>query len=78
MKDLFDQMQQYQKNKRLLSSCVEKDGDKFCCIAFTNPTEVVITDSTGILYASVSGGKLQVYDNSRPYKVGAILQNKPL
>ena len=64
MKDLFDQMQQYQnqKKKRLLSLCVEKDGDKFCCIALTNPTEVVITDSLTGKYASVMGGKLSVYD----------------
>ena len=62
MKTLFDQMQQYQNqnNKRLLSLSVEKDGDKFCCIALTNPTEVVITDASGKT-ASVFAGGLRVH-----------------
>ena len=67
MKGLFDQMQQYQNqnNKRLLSLSVEKDGEKFCCIALTNPTEVVITDSRSGTHASVDlSGYLEVYDNS--------------
>jgi hypothetical protein len=46
MKELFDLMKiwQVENEKRLLSLCIEKDGDKFCCIALTNPTEVIIMD----------------------------------
>lgn len=34
--------------KRLLSTSIEKDGDKFCCIALSNPTEVSIVNSCRI------------------------------
>ncbi len=63
MKDLFDKLQkwQYEKQKRLQSLCVEKDGDIFCCIALTNPSEVVITDSNGHSHADVADfGRLKV------------------
>ncbi len=45
---------------RLLSLSVEKDGDNFCCIALTNPTEVIIMD--GYMYggARVNTGMLWV------------------
>ena len=35
MKELFDLMKTWQNEneKRLLSFSIEKDGDKFCCIA---------------------------------------------
>lgn len=62
MKALFDLMQAWQNenNKRLLSLSVEKDGDNFCCIALTNPTEVIIMD--GYMYggARVNTGMLWV------------------
>lgn len=38
---------QHQKEKRLLSLSIEKDGDKFCCIALSNPSEVIICDAQG-------------------------------
>ncbi len=38
---------QIENNKRLLSVNIQRDGDKFCCIALTNPTEVVLTDLNG-------------------------------
>lgn len=46
MRELFASMQEWQNQnkKRLLSLNVEKDADKFCCIALTNPTEVIILD----------------------------------
>jgi hypothetical protein len=49
--------------KRFLSTNVQLDGRKFCCIALTNPTEIVITDKTGSNYARVTArGNLVVYD----------------
>ena len=46
MRGLYDRMENWQNEnrKRLLSIDIQKDGDKFCCIALTNPTEVVIMD----------------------------------
>ena len=48
MRELFDQMEtwQYEQGKRLLSLNVAKDADEFCCIALTNPTEVIIMDGS--------------------------------
>ena len=44
MKGLYDAMDAWQdeNRKRLLSVDIQRDGNKFCCIALTNPTEVVI------------------------------------
>ena len=63
MRNLFDLMQAWQKenNKRLLSICVEKDGGKFCCIALTNPTEVIIKDGYDSGGVDVSSNALRVY-----------------
>ena len=54
MRELFDSMQAWQNDngKRLLSLSLEKDGDKFCCIALTNPSEVIIVD--GVIYGSAA------------------------
>ncbi len=62
VRELYDSMQDWQHatNKRLLSISVERDGDKFCCIALTNPSEVVITNRAGTEYAEVSYGKLHI------------------
>lgn len=59
MAELFSLMQgwQIEHQKRLLSVSVEKDGDKFCCIGLTNPTEVTIVDGSG---AYVSNHALRV------------------
>jgi len=45
MHSLYENMEtwQQQNQKRLLSVSIHKDEDKFCCIALTNPSEVVIT-----------------------------------
>ena len=63
MKELFDLMNTWQieNEKRLLSLSIEKDESRFCCIALTNPTEVVIKD--GYEYGSgvaVKYGALKV------------------
>ncbi len=62
VRELYDSMQDWQHatNKRLLSISVERDGDKFCCIALTNPSEVVITNRAGTQYAEILGGQLQI------------------
>jgi hypothetical protein len=44
MRKLYNSMEIWQKDnhKRLLSTNIQKDGDLFCCIALSNPTEVII------------------------------------
>ena len=44
MKELFSNMETWQKRhrKRLLSIEIEKEGNNFCCVALTNPSEVVL------------------------------------
>ena len=66
MRELHDCMQAWQdaNKKRLLSVSIQEDGGKFCCIALTNPTEVVITNSDGMRYAEVSHGNLHVAPNN--------------
>lgn len=46
MEELYKPMDAWQveNKKRFLSVSVQKDCDKFCCIALTNPIEVVIVD----------------------------------
>lgn len=54
---------QHEKEKRLLSLAIQKDGDKFCCIALTNPSEVLICGpfhSSDNDKAHVSKGALHV------------------
>jgi hypothetical protein len=56
MKELYDTMDEWQhtNQKRLLSTNIQKDDGKFCCIALTNPSEVIIVDGNG------KGTKLQI------------------
>jgi len=63
MQGLYTCMDNWQKKnqKRLLSTSIQKDNDKFCCIALTNPTEVVITDKSGREYVDVVSNQLRVY-----------------
>jgi hypothetical protein len=64
MRGLYDCMESWQNSnhKRLLSISIQQDDGKFCCIALTNPTEVVITDVTGRYHANVTpAGTLQTY-----------------
>jgi hypothetical protein len=62
MKGLYETMEKWQKShhKRLLSTNIQKDKGKFCCIALTNPTEVVICDGYDGTKARVQNGHLQV------------------
>lgn len=56
MKGLYEAMDEWQgKNrKRLLSANIQQDGGKFCCIALTNPTEVIICHGNRDYQANVS------------------------
>ena len=56
MNELYQSIQSWQNEnqKRLLSISIQKDGNNFCCIALTNPTEVVITDEDGKNHAKVT------------------------
>jgi hypothetical protein len=49
MRGLYDFMEEWQQtnDRRLLSVSVQQDGGNYCCIALTNPTEVVITAASG-------------------------------
>ncbi len=63
MKALYETMEEWQKsnNKRLLSTNIQKDKGKFCCIALSNPTEVIICNGSQAHQASVTpNGKLHV------------------
>jgi hypothetical protein len=62
MRGLYACMDEWQQtnNRRLLSVSVQQDGGNFCCIALTNPTEMVITDRYGNDYVEIArGGNLQ-------------------
>lgn len=62
MRELYDCMQTWQdaNHKRLLSINVQEDRGKFCCIALTNPSEVVITSADGLRHAEIVNGNLRV------------------
>lgn len=63
VRGLYEQLDEWQKanRKRLHSVQIQKDGDNFCCIALTNPTEVIITDESGCFHAEVNSiGELSV------------------
>ncbi|MFI9508138.1 hypothetical protein [Nocardia sp. NPDC052566] len=56
MRGLYECMEEWQQAtaQRLLSISVQQDRDNYCCIALTNPAEVVITSADGHNYAHVS------------------------
>jgi len=62
MRELYHCMENWQNenHKRLLSTNIQKDGANFCCIALSNPSEVIICSGSGRNDAWVSGGSLQV------------------
>jgi hypothetical protein len=64
MKGLYTTIEDWQNRnrRRFLSLSIERDGEDFCCIALTNPTEVVICrGATGDdSQAIVSGGRLHI------------------
>jgi hypothetical protein len=55
MRGLYESMDEWQQanNRRLLSVSIQQDGGNYCCIALTNPTEVVITSADGKIRATV-------------------------
>ncbi len=59
MKKLYDLLSEWQKEnqKRLLSLNIQYNNNKFCCIALTNPTEVIIVDGT--MYGGATVKKLE-------------------
>jgi hypothetical protein len=56
MRELYDSMSGWQEanQKRLLSISIQEDAGRFCCIALTNPSEVVITSEDGKRHADVT------------------------
>ena len=64
-KSLYNKMDewQYKHGKRLLSTSIVVEDDKICCIALSNPTEVVIVDAWNGDYAGVNQGTLNVTSN---------------
>ena len=63
MRGLHETMESWQNanQKRFLSMSVQKDGSNFCCIALTNPTEVVILSGLNHKFeADVVNGHLVV------------------
>lgn len=64
MKKLFNSLDAWQRKekKRLLSVSVQRDAEMFCCIALTNPSEVVIVDGCHVKGgAEVTGRALKVF-----------------
>jgi len=62
MKGLYTAIEdwQNQNKKRFLSLSIERDGNDFCCIALTNPSEMIIVRGKGDEQAVVVGGRLHV------------------
>jgi hypothetical protein len=68
MRGLYTCMEEWQQanNRRLLSISVQQDGGNYCCIALTNPAEVVIASYDGQRYARVNrDGQLHVINFGR-------------
>lgn len=66
MRELFDAMQAWQEEnkQRFLSLNVEREGNSFCCIALTNPSEVIIVDGSSLEEgAAVWNQRLRVDDS---------------
>ena len=60
MRGLYNAMGEWQQHnkKRFLSTNIQLDNGKFCCIALTNPTEVIICSGSGRKQAEVYDGSL--------------------
>lgn len=64
MRELFGVIDEWQAKhrKRFASLNVQRDGDLFCCIAVTNPSEVIIVDGSGTLHGvDVTGHALKTW-----------------
>jgi hypothetical protein len=55
MRTLYSEMERWQQtnHRRLLSISIQQDSGSYCCIALTNPTEVVITSEDGRTHVTV-------------------------
>jgi uncharacterized HAD superfamily protein len=64
MRKLYKRLQKWQKknNKRFLSISIHKDNGKLCCVALTNPSEVVIANGGRLNEAAVIDGALRVHE----------------
>ena len=62
MKSLYEDVEAWQEKngKRLLSANIQKEGERFCCVALTNPMEVALCSADGSDEALVIGGRLWV------------------
>jgi|GEM_PF-1432146 len=63
LRGLYTRLDEWQETsqKRFHSLSIHQDNGAFCCIALTNPTEVVITSADSCNHAAVSSsGSLQV------------------
>ena len=62
MRALYNTMEEWQNNnhKRLLSTNIQKDKGKYCCIALSNPSEVIICDLYGNRAMVSRNGELYV------------------
>lgn len=65
MRDLFGALDTWQveNKKRLLSLNVQHDVNGFCCIALTNPSEVIIMDGEPFGGVDVRGHALKVWSD---------------
>jgi hypothetical protein len=75
MRELYEAMDTWQKkhDKRLQSVDIQRDGDMFCCIALSNPTEVVLVSGFGTDQAHVVRSHLLITSNL-PFGVGVLNQ----
>lgn len=62
MRGLYQDIISWQEanQKRMLSLEIAKDGDLFCCIGLTNPSEVIICSGIGSDRSKISRGRLLV------------------
>ncbi len=60
MKGLYETIEEWQQcnQKRILSTNIQKDNGIFCCIALSNPSEVIICCGNGKNQADVTAGML--------------------
>jgi len=67
IRGLYESIQHWQSenNNRVLSLSIQRDDTKFCCVALTNASEVVIVGGSGYGQVDVSGHALRV-DTSGP------------
>jgi hypothetical protein len=70
MRGLYECIECWQaaNRKRFQSLDIQRDGDLFCCIALTNPTEVTIVGGAGASQVHVMSGSLYVQEGTGYYE----------